>query len=95
MIEQNRLISQMGHFVPKTIMEEPKICVYWILIRFSSIRLTLYLFPEELIPLLAKPLPYLDLDLFSICTRPTEALSIHFTISPISCLYFAFPCMTH
>lgn len=51
----------MKHFVPKTIMEEPKICVYWILIRFSPIRLTPYLFPEELIFLLAKLLPYPDL----------------------------------
>ncbi|KAH7301129.1 hypothetical protein KP509_23G013700 [Ceratopteris richardii] len=82
----------MKHFVPKQIMEEPKICVYWILIRFSLIRLTLYLFPEELIFLLAKLLLLPYPDLFFIRIRPTEALSTQFTISLILRFSFSLPC---
>lgn len=86
----------MRLFIFKTIMEELRIRVFWILIGFSATWFTSYLFSEELIFLLAKPyltLPYSDLSF--ICTRLTEALSTYVTTSLILCLYFAFPCLIY
>nr|YP_003275993.1 Sec-Y independent protein translocase component [Pleurozia purpurea]ACR19377.1 Sec-Y independent protein translocase component [Pleurozia purpurea] len=80
------------NFVLKTILEEVRIRVFWILIRFSFTWFTRYWFPEEFIFLLAKPFPtspYSDSSF--ICTQLTEALSTYVTTSLISCFYFLFP----
>lgn len=74
-------------------MEEPRICVFRILIRFSFTRVTSYLFSEELILSLAKPLPHDDF--FFICTRLTEALSTYVTTFFTLGSYFAFPRLIH
>lgn len=86
----------MRLFISKTIMEELRIRVFRILIGFSATRFTSHLFPEEPIPLLAKPyltLPYSDLS--SIRTRLTEASSTYVTTFLILCPYSAFPCPIH
>uniref|UniRef100_UPI0030FE3BDF Sec-Y independent protein translocase component n=1 Tax=Cyathodium cavernarum TaxID=351593 RepID=UPI0030FE3BDF len=77
------------NFVLKTILEEVRIRVFWILIRFSFTWFTCYWFSEELILLLAKPFltsPYSDSSF--IRTQLTEALSTYVTTSLIPCFYF-------
>nr|P38459.1 RecName: Full=Uncharacterized tatC-like protein ymf16; AltName: Full=ORF 244 [Marchantia polymorpha] len=84
------------NFVLKTILEEVRIRVFWILICFSFTWFTCYWFSEEFIFLLAKPfltLPYLDSSF--ICTQLTEALSTYVTTSLISCFYFLFPFLSY
>nr|ASN73948.1 Sec-Y independent protein translocase component TatA [Aneura pinguis]WHW95637.1 Sec-Y independent protein translocase component TatA [Aneura pinguis]WHW95679.1 Sec-Y independent protein translocase component TatA [Aneura pinguis]WHW95721.1 Sec-Y independent protein translocase component TatA [Aneura pinguis]WHW95763.1 Sec-Y independent protein translocase component TatA [Aneura pinguis] len=80
------------NFVSKTILEEVRIRVFWILIRFSFTWFTRYWFPEEFISSLAKPSPtspYSDSSL--ICTQLTEASGTYVTTSLISCFHFLFP----
>jgi Tat protein translocase TatC len=84
------------NFVLKTILEEVRIRVFWILICSSFTWFTCYRFSEEFIFLLAKPfltLPYSDPSF--ICTQLTEALSTYVTTSLISCFYFLFPFLSY
>nr|YP_009674836.1 Sec-Y independent protein translocase component [Fossombronia foveolata]QDE12810.1 Sec-Y independent protein translocase component [Fossombronia foveolata] len=84
------------NFVLKTILEEVRIRVFRILIRSSFTWFTRYWFPEEFIPLLAKPSPtspYSDSSF--IRTQLTEASSTYVTTSLISCFYFPFPFLSY
>nr|YP_009277432.1 Sec-independent protein translocase protein [Ophioglossum californicum]YP_010439850.1 Sec-independent protein translocase protein [Ophioglossum vulgatum]AOH05902.1 Sec-independent protein translocase protein [Ophioglossum californicum]UTD44896.1 Sec-independent protein translocase protein [Ophioglossum vulgatum] len=84
------------NFVPKTIMEELRIRVPWILICFSLTRLSCYWFSEELLFSLAKPfitLPHPDSS--PIRTQLTEASGTYVTTSPILCFYFVLPFLSY
>nr|YP_010881135.1 Sec-Y independent protein translocase component [Pallavicinia lyellii]WIA66637.1 Sec-Y independent protein translocase component [Pallavicinia lyellii] len=84
------------NFVLKTILEEVRIRVFWILICPSFTWFTCYWFPEEFILLLAKPFPTSPhSDPSSIRTQLTEALSTYVTMSLISCFYFLFPSLSY
>lgn len=56
---------------------------------------TCYWFSEESISLLAKPFLTLPLDSYFVCTQLTEAFPTYVATSPIACLYFVFPLISH